>query len=549
MAGVTLSKSKCKFGQKSVEFFGYIISKEGISTGPRIQGIQDFPTLTFVTAVRSFFGLANQYACFSEKLAEKSASLRALLMTDASNQGLGATLSQVQGDGTSKLVAAASISLNETEQCYAAIKKEALGVCWAMEKFSHYVLGMKDVTSETDHKALIPLFGNQFLDKLPPRIQGFKLRLQRFYYDIKYVSKIGNKAADALSRYNTRELEQSDIVRVEVIESYVQESLHWNGSCDRLEKFKVEQREDETLRQVIHYVEQGWPVYLSSMDTILRPYFERRGLLIMNKRLLMLGMRLVVPLSQRSQVFEDIHKGHLGITKCQARARNGLWWSSMAKAIECLTTDPQYSSEEFQKFAKAYEFTHVTSSPKYTRSKGAAERAVATVKSLLSKEKDPYIAILAYKASPQLGVYSPAELLMGRMLKTTVVVHPDSQMPKLLDYEKLKAKNELYKERMKMSHDINPKVKDLPAVCSGDCVMVRDSSQEGTVVRANQDGDRKVITEGDNGQHLVRNRSAVISVSDSTVNAEKRRVSVRSAMTATLRMSMQLRQQPDKYEG
>ena len=91
-------------------------------------------------------------------------TLQTFLITDASNYGLEATLSQIQ------LVTAASRSLTETEQRYAAIEKESLGICWTMEKFSLYVLGMRNVVIEADHKPLTTLFGDKFLDRLPPRI-------------------------------------------------------------------------------------------------------------------------------------------------------------------------------------------------------------------------------------------------------------------------------------------------------------------------------------------------------------------------------------------
>jgi hypothetical protein len=100
-----------------------------------------------------------------------------IVSTDASICGLGAKLSQRPKDGLRRLVAAASRSLTETESRYAAIEKEALAVCWAMEKFSLYILGMKMITIEMDHKPLVSLFGNKVLDWLPPRIKGFKLRL------------------------------------------------------------------------------------------------------------------------------------------------------------------------------------------------------------------------------------------------------------------------------------------------------------------------------------------------------------------------------------
>ena len=72
---------------------------------------------------------------------------------------------------------------------------------------------------------------------------------------------------------------------------------------------------------------------------------------------------------------------------------------------------PQYSSKEMQEFADQYGFQHITSSPHYPQSNGLAERSVKTVKSLLDKSADPYIALLSYRTTPfpWCGL-SPAEL-------------------------------------------------------------------------------------------------------------------------------------------
>ena len=80
---------------------------------------------------------------------------------------------------------------------------------------------------------------------------------------------------------------------------------------------------------------------------------------------------------------------------------------------------PQYSSSSFQEFAKKYGFQHTTSSPRYPQANGEAERAVKTVKRLL-KSEDPYLALLSYRSTPLKIGFSPAELLMGRNLRTTL---------------------------------------------------------------------------------------------------------------------------------
>jgi transposase InsO family protein len=54
---------------------------------------------------------------------------------------------------------------------------------------------------------------------------------------------------------------------------------------------------------------------------------------------------------------------------------------------------PCYAAAQFAIFANTYGFTHVTSSPRYPQSNGAAERAVQTVKNLLKKSGRPLSGI------------------------------------------------------------------------------------------------------------------------------------------------------------
>jgi len=66
-----------------------------------------------------------------------------------------------------------------------------------------------------------------------------------------------------------------------------------------------------------------------------------------------------------------------------------------------------------QEYSKAQDqFKHITSSPYYPRSNGEAEQAVGTIKNLLKKEIDQYVALLAYRTTPHQMGYSPSELLI-----------------------------------------------------------------------------------------------------------------------------------------
>jgi hypothetical protein len=93
-----------------------------------------------------------------------------------------------------------------------------------------------------------------------------------------------------------------------------------------------------------------------------------------------------------------------------------------------------FNSHAFCQVAKAWDFKVQTSSPTYAQSNGMAERCVQTVKNLMKKSKeageDMYLGLLNYRITPVTGMdKSPAELLMGRMLRSTVPVMSNRLTP------------------------------------------------------------------------------------------------------------------------
>ncbi|KAI4884976.1 hypothetical protein NFI96_020247, partial [Prochilodus magdalenae] len=78
-------------------------------------------------------------------------------------------------------------------------------------------------------------------------------------------------------------------------------------------------------------------------------------------------------------------------------------------------------------FAKEYGFSHCTSSPRFAQANREAERAVATIKGLWTGGEEKLKALMTYRATPPECGYYPAQLLMGRQLRTTI-----PQLPKNL---------------------------------------------------------------------------------------------------------------------
>lgn len=84
---------------------------------------------------------------------------------------------------------------------------------------------------------------------------------------------------------------------------------------------------------------------------------------------------------------------------------------------------PPFNSYQFKEFASDWKFQHIKVSAKYPKSNGMAERGIQSVKQIfrktLAESRDPYLALLNYRAAPIIGMKcSPAELLMKRKLAT-----------------------------------------------------------------------------------------------------------------------------------
>ena len=114
---------------------------------------------------------------------------------------------------------------------------------------------------------------------------------------------------------------------------------------------------------------------------------------------------------------------------------------------------PQFSSTLFAKFAEAYGFTHILTSPRYPQANGEVERAVQSVKNLLKKTSDPYKALMAYRATPLESGLSPAELPMGRKIRTRIPTSPSNLNPCWPYLEQFRENDASLKDRQKRDFD------------------------------------------------------------------------------------------------
>lgn len=633
-AGMTLNE-KCTFSKKKMTFLGHIISGEGIEADPqKTKAIREFPTPTNVTELQRFNGMVNQLAKFIPNLAEVNEPLRQLLKkenewiwsepqelafgkikkmligtevlahynrdarcivaADASQYGIGAVLLQEDSCGKRRPISYASRSLSDTEKRYAVIEKEALASTWACEKFKDFVLGAK-FRLETDHRPLIPLLSSTDFSKLPSRILRFRLRLMKYSPEVVYVQGVEQKTADALSRAPIEKPSREEEVQIEEMESVKDHIIsQLPATTRRMEIIKEAQKEDTVCSQIKTYVENGWPP-IRPNQPLLKPYFDNAAHFTVANDLLMYDTRIVIPQPLRMEILDDIHQGHLGITKCKGRAYDSVWWPNITAQVEtmcrsCTTcalhqdepkenlmalstpdeiwervgTDlfhhnykdyivivdygskwldmkelknttsgeiikalsdvfathgtpkvvvsdngPQYASSEFTRFALEWGFSHVTSSPRYPRANGEAERAVRTAKKILQKNVNYHLGLLAYRSAPLHNGFTPSQLLMSRRLRTTIPTIPEKLTPQLVDLQKVKQKEDLYKNQYTKHHDLRTRTYKLPYLSPGDKVYIRDQGQYGEV-KEKVKSPRSYNIATETGSILRRNRTALI---------------------------------------
>ena len=143
--------------------------------------------------------------------------------------------------------------------------------------------------------------------------------------------------------------------------------------------------------------------------------------------------------------------------------------------------EPQYSLSEFAQFARDYKFNHITSSPPFPQANGESERAVQTVKGLLKQSNGPYLTLLAYRSTPLKLGYSPAELLMGRALRTTIPIPLKQLQPKLPNSKKLRMKDKEMKIKQKENYHKRCKTSEQHILEPGDEVWISDQGVSGEV--------------------------------------------------------------------
>ena len=171
---------------------------------------------------------------------------------------------------------------------------------------------------------------------------------------------------------------------------------------------------------------------------------------------------------------------------------------------EVISDNMPFSSVQFQEFATSYGFNSTTSSPTYSQSNGQVERTIGTVKKMLKKATDPYLALLEYRNTTIKGMkYSPAQILNSRRLRSKLPVSTKALEPEVTK----DAHTEMLQLRDKMKKQYDQGSRDLAPLQAGAKVWARmNNTWKPARIQTAHGSPRSYLLESESGHLIRRNR-------------------------------------------
>jgi len=231
-AGLRINADKSYFGRGEIEYLGYWVTRQGIQPLPtKVEAMLAMEEPKTRRQLRAFIGLVNYYRdmwrrrshvlapltelcsetkkfvwgetqrqafCEAKKMLSKEAILafpdftkEFVIYTDASNYQLGGVITQ-----EGRPLAFYSRKLNDAQTRYTVTERELLSIVETLKEFRNILLGQTIIVF-TDHKNLT------YEDLQTDRVLRWRLLLQEYGVDIRYIKGASNIVADVLSRYPT----------------------------------------------------------------------------------------------------------------------------------------------------------------------------------------------------------------------------------------------------------------------------------------------------------------------------------------------------------
>ena len=426
--GVKLNLRKCSFFKQEIRFLGRLVSKEGYRPDPKdVEALQacKIPPEN-IGKVRSLLGFLGYYRTYVEGFSKKMKPVYDLLQmeeedkkgdktqldkkkkvkwtaehqkaveemvdylssgnviaypdfeqpfivhTDASQEGLGAALYQVQ-DGRTRIISLASRTLTPAERNYHmhSGKLEFLALKWAVtEKFHDYLINGQDFEVVTDNNPLTYVMSSAKLHATGLR---WVAALANYRFSIKYRAGKKHVDADYLSRDIAEKFRKycegadknlsvedtslllsaaarkEDEVDVNLVHVNTIGTEEVGTSDNRIgkEKLKEAQIADKVIGPVYQLVKEGGKFSSKELEEctgevkILHRQIPKmrleNGVLVRETATL---KQLVLPECFQKLVFDELHVklGHLGPDRVEELAKRRFYWPRMRETIDRFVT-------------------------------------------------------------------------------------------------------------------------------------------------------------------------------------------------------------------
>ena len=363
---VKINKGKCIFRSTKMSYLGHEVDQEGIRPSPeKVKALLKAPAPTSSTELRTVLGAFGYYSKYipdfstlieplrklvntkefewnekeqdafrklknqissSSALAPFDSNLPVIVATDASNVGLGATLSVMDPVLGRRTVEFASRRLSESERKFSTTEKESLALIWACEKWRPYLIGRRFVL-ETDHEPLRLIFSAKGFDRMSLRLARWAVRLMAFSFEIRYKRGSENVIPDFCSRFPVEDqvccLEEGE---EEEEDAFLLDSVP-------IGSFRSESERCPELSQIRQYLTHKWPGK-EKIPPDLMSYFQVREELSLHQNHILRGRKVIVPVSLRPKVIDLAHECHQGIQRTKTRIRSQFWWPKLDCQVE-----------------------------------------------------------------------------------------------------------------------------------------------------------------------------------------------------------------------
>ena len=107
----------------------------------------------------------------------------------------------------------------------------------------------------------------------------------------------------------------------------------FHAKQDIMQEIHVETRLDDELASLMHVIVNAWPEIIKELAPALKSYWTFREELTVENGMVLKDTCIVIPHKMRKRILNQLHEGHLGENKCQAKAAHTVYWPNISEDI------------------------------------------------------------------------------------------------------------------------------------------------------------------------------------------------------------------------